>query len=75
MEKILTVAIPTYNRAKYLDLLLSGLLSQVEDLRGWVDIVISDNCSTDGTREVVRRSALPAQPAEYGGDLEYYKMF
>ncbi|OFW35612.1 MAG: hypothetical protein A2074_04105 [Candidatus Aquicultor primus] len=55
MEKILTVAIPTYNRAKYLDLLLSGLLSQVEDLRGWVDIVISDNCSTDGTREVVRR--------------------
>ena len=51
-EIILTVAIPTYNRAKNLDFALKNLLAQKDDR---IEILISDNCSTDTTEEVVAR--------------------
>ncbi len=49
----LTIAIPTYNRV---DLLLSNLLMLVKDieaLAGFVNIVVSDNASTDSTEDMV----------------------
>lgn len=51
-----TVCIPTYNRSEYLTQCLSCLLAQTfTDF----ELIISDNCSTDGTSEVVRRFADP----------------
>ena len=45
----LSICIPTYNRAAFLKELLPGVLAQVDS--GEVEIVVSDNASTDGTSE------------------------
>jgi glycosyltransferase involved in cell wall biosynthesis len=51
-----TVCIPTYNRSEYLTQCLASLLAQTfTDF----EVIISDNCSTDGTSEVLRRFADP----------------
>lgn len=47
---ILSICIPTYNRAGYLRDTLESILSQ--DGIDEIEIVISDNCSVDTTREV-----------------------
>jgi abequosyltransferase len=51
----LTIAIPTYNRSKYLDFLLSVLAREVKDLGGRVRVFVSDNASSDDTSSVVER--------------------
>lgn len=49
-----TLAIPTYNRAKYLPLILERLRSQVDvENLSW-EIIIIDNNSNDNTAEVIR---------------------
>ena len=49
---LLTIAIPTYNRERSLDQLLTELISQIGgDPR--VEILVSDNASPDGTSAVV----------------------
>jgi glycosyltransferase involved in cell wall biosynthesis len=51
-EVILTIAIPTYNGASTLQETLDSVVTQ---LQPGVDILISDNASTDGTAEIVSR--------------------
>lgn len=54
MDKyILTVVIPTYNRAETLRTTLSFVIPQVVAHKDEVHIYISDNASTDNTKEVV----------------------
>lgn len=50
---LLTIAIPTYNRADCLECLLETLLVELRGLEGRVSIVVSDNASTDRTQEVI----------------------
>lgn len=52
---LVSICIPTYNRESYLKKCLDSLVYQPEFLKGDVEIVISDNCSTDHTRELVQR--------------------
>lgn len=52
-KPLLSICIPTYNRSKYLKKSLDSIVTQNEFLNGSVEIVISDNASTDDTREVV----------------------
>lgn len=49
---LLTIAIPTYNRADYLQELLSNLMEQLVQ-RPEIELLISDNASTDETTSVV----------------------
>jgi glycosyltransferase involved in cell wall biosynthesis len=49
---LLTIAIPTYNRAKYLDQLLGVLLNQLHG-ESRVEVIVSDNASADNTPAVV----------------------
>ena len=60
MSKLLTISIPTYNRAQMLDRQLKWLASDISGYEGDCEIIISDNCSTDNTEEVVEtwKSAL-----------------
>lgn len=51
MEKLLTIAIPTYNRANYLPRAIRSILEQYDER---VQVLISDNASTDNTQEVVK---------------------
>jgi glycosyltransferase involved in cell wall biosynthesis len=50
----LSITIPTYNRAPYLQYLLGSLARQIGDLTHSYEIVISDNGSTDDTETVVK---------------------
>jgi abequosyltransferase len=50
-----TIAIPTYNRALYLDKCLSQICKQLNEKDSLVEVLISNNNSSDGTEEVVSR--------------------
>lgn len=52
-QKKLTIAIPTYNRANYLDILLNSILIQYTNVSEHLELFVSDNASTDNTKEVV----------------------
>ncbi len=56
-EPMLSLCVPTYNRAGFLRGTLDRVASQVSCLAassaGTVEVVVSDNASTDGTAEVV----------------------
>ena len=44
---LLSICIPTYNRAQFLDVSLRELISQASEISDSIEIVISDNASTD----------------------------
>jgi len=50
---LLSICIPTFNRAIYLEHLLLNLLGEIGLLSDTIEIVVSDNCSTDNTQDVV----------------------
>lgn len=51
---LLSICIPTFNRSIYLDLLLNSISKLSLNTLGKIEICISDNSSTDNTRNVVR---------------------
>ncbi|MFA6203440.1 MAG: glycosyltransferase family 2 protein [Gallionella sp.] len=63
-QPLLTIAIPTYNRAEFLDLCLTRIGEELEILReeqrNSVKIYISNNASTDNTTEIILRHRLNA---------------
>lgn len=47
---ILTIAIPTFNRIRWLSLTLPAIIEQAKEFpAGDIEVVVSDNCSADGT--------------------------
>jgi poly(ribitol-phosphate) beta-N-acetylglucosaminyltransferase len=58
---LISLCIPTFNRARYLDSLLRSLTAELAAFPHAFEIVISDNACTDDTPEVVARhqGALP----------------
>lgn len=61
-QPLLTIAIPTYNREQYLKTLLYLLEPQVLD-EPRLELIISDNASTDGTESMVQ--AFSVKNAEF----------
>jgi glycosyltransferase involved in cell wall biosynthesis len=55
MNKLLTIAIPTYNRANLLDKQLSWLAQAIQGFESDCELFISDNCSTDHTQDVINK--------------------
>lgn len=53
-EIILSLCIPTYNRASYLDICLNSIVKDVGN-NAQIEIVISDNVSNDNTPDIVRK--------------------
>ena len=54
-ETILTIGILAYNRGKYINLSLDAIVGQMADNDpGEVEILISDNASTDNTEDLVK---------------------
>lgn len=62
---LLTIAIPTWNRAAYLRLNLDQLVSQFMEVAHPVEILISDNCSTDESPDVVASFMQRGVPIRY----------
>jgi abequosyltransferase len=50
---LLSIAIPTYNRANLLDTCLSKIYEQVDANNKLVEVLVSNNASTDHTKQVV----------------------
>ena len=59
MQKpLLSICIPTYNRSIYLNKALDSIFSQIntdEEIKNLVEVVISDNASTDDTNTIVKK--------------------
>jgi glycosyltransferase involved in cell wall biosynthesis len=55
MNKLLTIAIPTYNRAEYLDKQLGWLAEAIKGYESDCEILVSDNCSTDYTQSIISK--------------------
>lgn len=53
-RKLLSICIPTYNRANYLKQSLTQIQKELNsDIISKVEVLVSDNCSTDNTSEVI----------------------
>lgn len=66
---ILSICIPTFNRAEFLEKTLLSIVSQKKFLEtNEVEIVISDNCSEDNTIEVSKKYI-----EIYGDKIRYYR--
>lgn len=58
-EASLTICIPTYNRAARVKALVNYILPLVEEHGGRVEILVSNNVSTDGTGDALRDVRSP----------------
>lgn len=67
--KLLSIAIPTYNRSKYLREELNCILPQLLPFKEEVEIQISDNCSTDDTGIMVEEIS-----AKYNFPIGYKRL-
>jgi glycosyltransferase involved in cell wall biosynthesis len=66
---ILSICIPTYNRAEYLEATIHSIVNQKRFKEtNEVEIVISDNCSDDNTREVCEKYITI-----YSEKIRYYR--
>ncbi|MBU3706914.1 MAG: glycosyltransferase family 2 protein [Mycobacterium sp.] len=52
---VLSICVPTFNRARYLDALLQDLCAHIGELGYTYELLIGDNASTDRTAEVVQK--------------------
>lgn len=55
MSNLLTIAIPTFDRAQLLDKQLAWLAGAIKGFESECEIIISDNCSTDETPEIIQK--------------------
>ena len=65
LSPLLTIAIPTWNRATFLQLTLQQLEHQLADLACGIEILISDNASSDTTVEIVNDFLNRQLPIRY----------
>lgn len=70
-QPLLSICIPTWNRAKYLEISLKRIRSQISSIEdGLLEIFVSDNCSSDATEDVVKRLIIDGMPINYNRNLE-----
>lgn len=66
---ILSIAVPTYNRANLLDLCLTRIIEQLP-INGEVEVLVSNNASTDETQQVVKKHQLAYPQLRYSENEE-----
>lgn len=66
-EYLLSICIPTYNRSKELDNTLKSIIDAIGENNHTVEIVVSDNNSTDGTNNIIKRYR------KNNKNIKYYK--
>ena len=67
---ILSFCIPTYNNVNELEATLESMIPQVLQSKERIEIVISDNCSQDGTRDLVKKYMTSYPFITYDRNLE-----
>ena len=70
-QPLLSICIPTWNRAKYLRISLESFLKQLRGIdRQEVELFVSDNCSDDETPTVVKEYVQKGLPITYNRNEE-----
>ena len=64
VQPLLSIAIPTWNRAKKLEIALERILPTLGNYGSQVQLVISDNASTDNTQAIISRLVEKYQTAQ-----------
>lgn len=54
-QPLLTIGIPTYNRATYLDRCLNSIIVQLDDQDQEIELIIANNASTDHTTDIISK--------------------
>ena len=68
---LLSISIPTWNRAKFLSVSLDSFLEQMKGINPEeVELFVSDNCSDDNTTEVVKSYIDKGLPITYNKNEE-----
>lgn len=62
---LLSITIPTWNRAAFLKMTLEQLASQLSELLVDIEILVSDNASTDNTSEIIAEFLQRQIPITY----------
>jgi len=62
---LLSICIPTWNKAASLEKTLGMIIGQIDGYEGIIEIVISDNCSSDNTGEIGRKYAVKHSYIKY----------
>ena len=66
MNPLLSISIPTWNRAKYLAISLESFLEEMKGINPEeIELCVSDNCSDDNTPEVVKTYIDKGLPISY----------
>jgi glycosyltransferase involved in cell wall biosynthesis len=79
--KKLSICIPTYNRASFLETILASLTEQIyySGRSGDVEIIVSDNCSSDNTVDILERFdgkiKFWRNSVNIGPDANFLKLF
>lgn len=81
-QPLLTISIPTYNRSSFLEQNLKQLSKVADGLWDEIELIVSDNASTDNTQDVVEKAILRGVPVKYvrnteniGSDLNIAQAF
>ncbi|MDW7973329.1 MAG: glycosyltransferase family 2 protein, partial [Thermodesulfovibrio sp.] len=66
-KPLLSICIPTYNRAPFLDEAIESVISQItDDIKDLVELCISDNASEDNTEDIINKwKAISPIPIVY----------
>lgn len=64
-NKLLTIGIPTYNRAFELDNSLSVLLPQIKPFKNYIRLVVSDNASTQDNKTIIDKYIAKGYEIEF----------
>ncbi|KQS93204.1 glycosyltransferase family 2 protein [Chryseobacterium sp. Leaf394] len=67
--KLLTIAIPTYNRASILSKSLEKLFAEISYNKDIIELLVSDNCSSDNTQEIIENFILRGHSITYNRNL------
>lgn len=80
-DKLLSICIPTYNRADKLNLSLSVILKQVNSHQDKIEVIVSNNASTDNTADVLTnlKAEYPflkiySNPINLGPNLNFFRL-
>lgn len=64
-EILLSICIPTYNRAGYLEPCMRQFLQQMQPYGDRIELIVSDNCSNDHSAELVNGFITKGYPVKY----------
>jgi abequosyltransferase len=65
LEILLSICIPTYNRASALNKNLSSIVEEYGKVNNQIELIVSDNCSEDNTEQVVNYFIQNGLPIKY----------